>query len=335
MKTHSGSIFLFAVFACFGIRQIPSVFCQEFSPGPNQGAIIYGYTSIDYDPSTNTVTAYSETDTYDPYYYFVTTQLNSTGCSVERSSRTESTVAVECSFRGAEGETYNAYGHHIVGFFINLGGQFEDPYGLSYWPQYDIESPWQFPFTETGDGSISDLSIAEIGSTYDTVQTSIPTTCGDQRDTIISEYVYYGTPYIPTCSLFTQNTEDPIYTFHRLNYGTYQWAILRSYFISALNQLADLKSFTVSSAYRNPAREAALAQASGQSYAPGSRHQYGDAVDIASNSSDWSIYQSDGHAIGACVEPVYVQGGSYAHAHLDWRTDAAAVPNFATCPPYW
>jgi hypothetical protein len=336
LKVRRHSFWVLVTFLCWTTLGIRSARCQEFAPGSDEGAVIFGYTSIDYDPDTKVVTAYSETDVYDPYYYFVTTQLTSSGCGGENSSRIETTVAVQCSFQGADGNTYTAYGEHTVGFFLDSDGEYEDPDGLSYWPEYDIEQPWQFPFTSTGDGTTSDLPQTEVGETYDSAQTTIPTACGDQRDTIISEYETYGTPYYPPCDLFTQNTGDPVYTFAALNYGTYQWAVLRPYFVSDLDQLAGLTSFTITSAYRNPAKEASVAEQNGQSYHPGSRHQYGDAVDVASSSkSQWQSYQADGHQIGACVEPSNVQGGSYAHAHLDWRTNAAAEPPYSSCPRGW
>lgn len=318
--------------AALGIRGAP---CQEYAPSSDEGAVIFGYTSIDYDPQTEVVTAYSETDVYNPYYYFVTTRLTSSGCGGSNSSKIETTVAVQCSFQGSQGNTYTAYGYHTVGFFIDSGGEYEDPDGLSYWPEYDIESPVSFPFTATDQGTTSGVEETEVGSTYDSAETTIPAACGDQRDQIVAEYEELGSPYYPTCDLFTQDTGDPTYTFSMLNYGTYSWAILRPYFISGLHSLADLGSFTITSAYRNPAKEQAIDQQYGYTFTPGSRHLYGDAVDVASSGkSQWTTYQTDGHQIGACVEPSGVQG-NYAHTHLDWRTNPSALPYYGQCPPHW
>lgn len=327
-----------AICVCSAMLGIRSARCQEYAASNDEGAAIFGYTSIDYDPSTKVVTAYSETDVYDPYYYFVTTQLTSSGCGGSNSSRIETTVAVQCSFQGAEGNTYTAYGYHTVGFIINSDGEYEDPDGLSYWPEYDIESPFSFPFTSTGDGTTSDTEETEVGSTYDMAETTIPTACGDQRDTIIAEYESENTIYYPPCDLFTQNTGDPTYTFSLLNYGTYSWAVLRPYFITELHNLADLTSFTITSAYRNPAEEKYIDTLNGGMWYPGSRHMYGDAVDVAtSGKSQWTTYQTDGHQIGACVEPVGVAGYplNYSHAHLDWRTNPSALPYYIQCPPHW
>lgn len=215
-----------------------------------------------------------------------------------------------------------------------LGLADNDFYGAEGWAPYDIWTPFQYPFyalaSETNDGSPIDL-----GTTYDTAEATIPNSCGDARTTIIQEYVTYKTPYDPLCTEFTQSSTTPQFTFSQLNSGTYTWAILRSYFLSELTSLSAKSAFSINSAYRNPAKESSVSYSQGGRYHPGSRHQYGDAVDVATTASTWATFQTYGHQLGACVEPTAIQGGSFAHAHLDWRTQATVGPLATKCPSGW
>ena len=97
----------------------------------------------------------------------------------------------------------------------------------------------------------------------------------------------------------------------------------------------DALPFTINSAYRNPAKEYATATAQGGVYYAGSRHQYGDAVDLNTTSTTWATFQTVGHQYKACVEPINIQKGSYAHAHLDWRTLATTGVHYVSCPKNW
>ena len=334
MKSRIGKIIAPAVLTLIPFAVLQRGGAQEYSD--SEGTGIYGYTSIDYDPDTKVVTAYSETYSVgaSSYYYFMAVHLESSGCSASAESKIESTVAAQCTFQGSPGNTYNAYGEHTVGFFVETDEGYADPDGLSLWPEYDIDDPWSFPFTSFGTEEYPGQPETEVGETYDAAITTIPAACGDQRDTIVAEYESYGTPYFPECDNFTQDTEDPVYTFELLNQGTYSWAILTDYFILDLHELAALNSFTNSSAYRNPAREYAVSVANGGTYHPGSRHQYGDAIDVKSTEATWGTYQTDGHQTGACVEPEEVQN-SWAHTHLDWRKEATYGQTWSSCPHGW
>ena len=75
----------------------------------------------------------------------------------------------------------------------------------------------------------------------------------------------------------------------------------------------------------------------GAKYYPGSRHQFGDALDIGTNASTLQGFHDAAKQVGgACVEPVAVQGGSYAHCHADWRTQATVGPTVGSaCKPGW
>jgi len=309
---------------------------------------VFGYTSIDFDPDTNVVTAYSETDVYGEalYFYQAEVQLWSNGnYEVNLSPNpTDSSVSATISYQGAAGNTYQATGAHTVELTAKFlpAAEYEydeddDAFGFLSWPSYDIESPWVFPFTVLDSNDPPEIDVVTLGQTYDSAVTTIPASCGngDQRNTIIQEYVTLATVYFPQCSEFTQTLSDPHFTFKELNTGNYSWAILRSYFISELDALNVLSpGFGVNSAYRNPAKQKAIDIANGQKYwNTGSRHMYGDAVDVATTQSNWTQYQGWGHQLSACVEPSSMSG--YGHAHLDWRDQATLGPTFTGCPKYW
>jgi len=153
--------------------------------------------------------------------------------------------------------------------------------------------------------------------------------CNDQRDTIIQEYHDYPTsttgPYYPVCSEFTSSASTAHFTFAMLNVNQwYFWAILRQVFLTGLEntRVAYNQDMTVNSGYRSPKYNATAINPPG---APGSRHVFGDAADIASNESTWHPLHDVAKNNGACVEPHETQG-SYAHVHMDWR---------GACPQGW
>jgi len=336
------------ILACLVIASISALptHAQEFD---DQGEVgIYGYTSIDFDPSTNVVTAYSETDVYGEalYFYLASVVLTSNGVTSQQTAQvpSDSSVSTTLDYQGSTGNTYTATGQHEVVMTSKwLGGadseyyKDDDAFGFIAWQFYDISNPWEFPFTTLESAEAPELGPTTLGETYDTAQTSIPASCGtgDQRNTIIQEYVTYNTVYYPQCAEFAQSVTGSAFTFQQLNSGNYSWAILRSYFIPKLNSLESSAPFTVRSAYRNPAAESVAATNNNGRFVPGSRHMYGDAVDIVTTQSTWSTYQTYGHQLGACVEPTSVQGGSYTHAHLDWRDLATVGPTYTGCPKNW
>ena len=150
--------------------------------------------------------------------------------------------------------------------------------------------------------------------------------CGDDRDFVISQYFQYPTSpeWIPVCSDFTDSAHTTNFTFAELNVSqTYSWAILRSYFLTGLQNTRNLygSSMTVNSGYREPAHNHAIGGTQS------SRHVFGDASDIASNSTTWQPLHDAAKANGACVEPANYTGTyDYNHVHMDWR---------GTCKPGW
>jgi hypothetical protein len=306
---------------------------------------VYGYTTIYYDPSTLKVSAFSETELNGtaPYYYDAQVNLSSNGYNDNvTSSQPGSSISAYITYQGATGTTYSAYGLHYAvissQFYEHIDNDF---YGMENWASYDVLSEFNYPFTAFSPDTFPSNQPIFLGETTDYAQATIPSSCGDIRTTIVQEYVSYHTPYNPQCSEFTQTSTDPLITFAQLNSGSYTWAIIRSYFLTQLDQVhtqitGDHLPFTINSAYRNPATEFAVVTAlPGGVYRAGSRHQYGDAIDLATTSTTWATFQQIGHQYKACVEPLVAQKGSTGHSHLDWRTLATVGVHFVACPPGW
>lgn len=333
--------FLGVLCVCLALAARVAV-AQEYDDGQEQGA--FGYTSIDFDSSTLEVTAYSETDIYGYglYYYEPVVSLSACGTVVSKQAQYPETidVAVTLQCQGTAGQTYTAYGEHSAEIDPNyMGLTNDDYYGLENWEEFDVMDPFSFPFTSFSPETDTNEPMIEVGETYDMASVTIPASCGtnDPRNNMIEEYENNSTPYIPQCSEFTQAISDPHFTFGQLNSGTYTWAIIRSYFLTDMDHLYNLAgSFTINSAYRNPYKEYTIdTTPPANHYYPGSRHQYGDAVDIATNSTTWYTFHADGLTLGACVEPQTFQH-SFGHAHLDWRTQATVGPTVGTsCPSDW
>lgn len=330
------------VVACVGLVLAASVAAAQEYPGSIAQGVL-GYTSIYYDPDTLEVTAYSETDIYGYglYYYEPVVGLTACGTSASKQAQFEETISVWVTLQcqGTAGQTYVAYGEH----FAEIDEEYwqlqnDDIYGLEDWDEFDVLAEFGFPFTSFSPETDPDYPpMITLGETYDMAYASIPASCGanDPRNNLIQEYVQHGTPHIPKCSEFVQSISDPHFTFNQLNSGTYTWAIIRSYFLADLDQLYGLAgSFTINSAYRNPDKEYTIDTQNGGVYYRGSRHQYGDAVDIATTQSTWPNFHTWGKQLAACVEPHFFQG-NYGHAHLDWRTQATVGPHYSQCPPSW
>ena len=160
-------------------------------------------------------------------------------------------------YAGTAGQTYIAYGTHSAQISPHYWGLVDDDYyGMDQWPGFDILNNWDFPFTAFSPDTDTNSPYIDLGETYDSASVDVPQNCGsgDQRTTMIQEYAQYQTPYYPQCSEFTQNIGDPNFTFSQLNSGSYSLAILRSYFLSDLDNLEGLTSFSINSGYRNPAK---------------------------------------------------------------------------------
>jgi hypothetical protein len=165
------------------------------------------------------------------------------------------------------------------------------------------------------------------GSTQSTCNVSPNYGCADPLNSIIQQYYDYPTgspPYIPGCTSFTNSGHTTNFTFAELNVNQeYPWAILTSTFLTGLQNTRNVYgAMTVSSGYREPAYNHTI-----DPTAPGSRHVFGDAADIASTQSTWQELHDDAKQNGACVEPVNYTGQyDWTHVHMDWR---------GTCPNGW
>lgn len=147
--------------------------------------------------------------------------------------------------------------------------------------------------------------------------------CGDERGYIIKEYVDYGVSFVPACYDFTQTASSAHFTFAELNSGDYSWAIIRQVLLDGLETARanyGNNPLVINSGYRNPAKQFRIDGGASLN----SRHVYGDAADIASNSSSWAPIKDAAKAAGACVEPQ--SGSGSGHVHADWR---------GSCPPLW
>lgn len=148
--------------------------------------------------------------------------------------------------------------------------------------------------------------------------------CGDQRDTIIAEYVRYGVNVHPSCGSFTRSAHTVHFTFGELNTGDYSWALLRAPFLAGASSGYGLDRWreeyggprTANSAYRNPSHNARVGGASQ------SRHMFGDAADLRNVSGTTREYNAMVSAARRAhadyIEPPTL-ACRIACAHADWR----------------
>jgi hypothetical protein len=165
------------------------------------------------------------------------------------------------------------------------------------------------------------------------INIQVNTKCADVRDTIVQEYINYDTGWAPYCQNFSQTAHSVYFTFAELNTGDYSWALVKRPLVVASSSGYGLDDWrvqygsarTINSAYRNPARNAAVGGA------PQSRHMFGDAVDLSNQSYssscgtgsacqvEWNnMYNAAGLAGADYREPTTGPCG-YACTHADWR----------------
>jgi hypothetical protein len=353
---------------------LPSgLIAQEEDPTAAGGG--YGYTVVNYDPSSNTVTIYAETDDDDESYYspavdtavfnnegyLFTSGDSSSPCpgGTQASDGADGDVAsVTCTINNPnQNDVYTANSVHSLVAYVSdydEGEQDNDYYDIDGYDSFaslDMSAPFgdyydppyllQHPKTQR----------IPLGKTTDSDSTGAKAACGDVRDQIIAEYVSKTTPTTFTmidCSDFqaaaTYLNSD--FTFLELaptqTTGYNQFAVIQGYMTDYLGDVfTDLgDSPSITSGYRNPAKEATVG-----TYYPNSRHMAGDAVDLDTGASStvYAQQRTAGLDNSACVEPVDVNKGpqkDYNHTHLDWRTEA--TPNGAShfagpisCPPKW
>jgi hypothetical protein len=148
--------------------------------------------------------------------------------------------------------------------------------------------------------------------------------CGDQRDSIIAEYVRYRVNVRPSCGSFTRTGHSVYFTFSELNTGDYSWALLRAPFLARASTGYGMDKWRLeyggpripNSAYRNPSRNARVGGASQ------SRHMYGDAADLRNVSRTTAEYNAMVSAARRAhadyIEPSTLACGIVC-THADWR----------------
>ncbi|MGH9541746.1 MAG: hypothetical protein ACRD2H_07670 [Terriglobales bacterium] len=316
-----------------------------------EDAAVYGYTSIDYDSQSNQLTVYSETDAnggecgyYDPQVSVSLTDPNggSAGSSLASGppcGTAETSFGVTPQLSG----TYNAAGDHFLTldeYSSYCGGTGDsgcwvDYDGWEWWSDFALEEFAGYSFDDpfAGPQYTPDNPVI-LGESYDYVSDTITVPCGDDRDSIIAEYGQLHVPYQPTCTDFTNFSPDSRWSFAQLDSGYFaDWAIIRGNLTTGLDSMNDKLSgnglsVQLTSAYRDPQKEKDVDAQKGLHYYADSRHQMGDAADMATNASIWGNYHDAGKSAGACVEPEGESGS--AHVHADWRV--YDPPAWSACP---
>jgi hypothetical protein len=333
---------------------------QETSGSAGGG---YGYTSVNYDSSSNTVTIYAETVVDDDTYYspavdtavndnegYLFTSGSSTspcpgGTAASEGSDTDIS-SVTCTINNANrNDIYAANTSHTAVTYVT---DYEE--GINDSRNYDIDGYNSFaplnmsaPFGDYYDPPFvlqhTSSKRLPLGKTSASDSTGARSACGDVRDQIIAEYLSKTRPTtftMITCSDFAwinTYTNPGGFTFLQLaptqSTGYGQFAVLQKYM--ALNLRNVFNSLgggpTINSGYRNPAKEASVG-----TYYPNSRHMAGDAVDLATGNSQntYTQQRNAGIQYSGCVEPVDLVHGpqtNYNHTHIDWRSQA--TPNGA------
>jgi hypothetical protein len=168
---------------------------------------------------------------------------------------------------------------------------------------------------------------------------------------LIAEYMTFGSALHPTCASFQalQMVGTPAAMQHLsisvalgtnvptsdLNWSLYNWAIVLPSLTTGLNSILANTAIGITSAYRNPVKE----------NSGSSRHVFGDAADLNTQSSDtvWQTLFNSVHSaltggVNYCIEPkaaadppppagTKVDYSTNSHLHVDWRP--------GSCPNYW
>lgn len=358
MKRHCWGVALLLVL----IWSRPAI-SQEIDDGDAGGA--YGYTSIDYDADSGQVTAYSETDidpdleiyyaptlgfaVYDQDNNFITGSWQN-GCTKYFDG---GTFSWSCQFAATPSNTYTAYGDHGAELLqqYSCTDDCYDSY-IDYVNFFELEDLGFFDLGAIdffGPGpTVQGTQNASVGTTYDSAAITIPG-CGDIRDQMIKEYFQYSS-YKPQCVDFVDPTTWNYYFYQLTNSyfsfadlttdqttGAGSYAALQPYaYVNGLNSIGNQvvavsAPYGLTSAYRNPLAEIAVANANGSMPAPNSRHQSGDGADLKTNWSGVNIFDTINGAAaaantGACFEDPDQEHRS--HVHVDWRSQTGPTNNW-------
>jgi hypothetical protein len=146
-----------------------------------------------------------------------------------------------------------------------------------------------------------------------------PPACGDERDTMITEYSTHNVNLSPICTTF----ENVASRFIAAGDSHGSWGIDRGLgvWLSFIQEHSGLSgNARVTSGYRCPHRNASIAGAASQS-----RHMYGDALDLypppdyPTDLQHYTLYRNS----ALQSDPGYItEWDTYAdrHLHVDWRS---------------
>ena len=111
---------------------------------------------------------------------------------------------------------------------------------------------------------------------------STSSTCGDERDGIIEEYVARGLSVVPSCGHFSANRGSRWFSFAEMNSGDHRWAWIERDLLDGLENIRREYGapMTITSGYRCPERN------EGVGGAWNSPHQFGRAVDVSAETRD-------------------------------------------------
>lgn len=226
---------LFVLAGC--IAALPAV-AQEGNFGG-----MYAYTSVDYDPDTNTATAYSETDLDSslPAYYHpgvILSIVDQNGnynytwpqnCSY--STDNETYDAEECSWGGSPGYTYTATGEHWVEEIIIVSHpicisspgdpcppppptEYADEVDFGYYSSLGIDDPFGGQYTGFASGVDTTVEETVVARTYDSASVGPLATCYNAdgtadpiRTALIKEYSIQLADFKPACTDFVSPQE--------------------------------------------------------------------------------------------------------------------------------
>ena len=202
-----------------GMVLVSGIKAQDDDYGGDDGA--YGYTSVEYDASTNTISVYAETDIGTDGAYYNGVYLNTrfsdatTGQLLAHSnvynancqqdnSVGEATNYFACSFTANPGDTYQAVSQHGLSMAVsdapenNPDYEYYDACGYSTFAQDDLSAPFAEEYIPPYFAEETRRANLPLGTTNDSAVAGDPATCGDVRDTLIQEYISYASVYTPS-----------------------------------------------------------------------------------------------------------------------------------------
>jgi hypothetical protein len=313
---------------------------QESEAGNVGGG--YGYTTVQFDSSTKTITVYAETDVDDDSYYspavdtavsnkegyLFTSGDSSSPCpggTAASEGSDSDTVSITCTIDNAKAnDVYSATSVHTAVVYISdrqegyNDSNYYDTDGYSAFAALDLSSPYADFYDPAYVLEHTKSQRLPLGKTNDAASTGPPATaCGDVRDKVIAEYTAPTSLTVFTqinCGDFSAASTwpDPYnFTFSELTptqtTGAGQFAVIQDYLPNYLNSVFNALGSDpfINSGYRNPAKEASLA--GGHRFYPDSRHMAGDAVDLDNYGNNQNIYlefRTAGKDNDGCVEPV-------------------------------